>query len=105
MNDALANTGIEWQPRGVPALGAADEAQLRDETRYCPTRLLSAFALLMAGHGHAVCTAMMLGDREYAMWLLARAHTVHDAQLREVASRLFAYFDEHPAPDPVRVRA
>jgi hypothetical protein len=71
---------------------------------YCPTELLSAFALLMAGHGAAVCTAMMLGDREYAMWQLARAHTLHDAQLREVAARLFAYFDDAGARASVRVR-
>ena len=76
-----------------------------DEVRYCPTQLLSAFALLMAGHGRAVCTAMMLGDREYAMSQLAGAHTVHDAQLREIAARLFAYFDDERSLAPVGIRA
>jgi hypothetical protein len=78
---------------------------LADEARYCPTRLLSAFALLMAGHGRPVCTAMMLGDREYAMLHLARAHTMHDPQLREIAARLFAYFQDERAPAPLSIRA
>lgn len=76
-----------------------------DATRYCPTRLLSTFALLMAGHGRCVNTSMMLGDREYAMWQLARAHTMGDATLREISARLFAYFDDERAPVPVRLRA
>jgi hypothetical protein len=38
----------------------------------------------------------MLGDREYAMWQLARAQTLPDEALRHVALRLFAYFDESP---------
>ena len=37
---------------------------------------------------------MMLGDREYAMWKLARAHTMADDELRRVAVRLFTYFDD-----------
>ena len=87
------------------APGMGQPAAPADETRYCPTQLLSAFALLMAGHGRAVCTAMLLGDREYAMEQLARAHTLHDPQLREIAARLFAYFDDERAAAPVRVRA
>jgi hypothetical protein len=63
-------------------------------TRYCPTELLGTFTLLMAGHGRCVSSAMMLGDREYAMWQLARAQTLGNEELREVALRLFAYFDE-----------
>jgi hypothetical protein len=63
-------------------------------SRYCPTELLGTFTLLMAGHGRCVNASMMLGDREYAMWQLARAQTVPDDELREVAIRLFAYFDE-----------
>jgi hypothetical protein len=78
---------------------------LHDCIHYCPTELLSAFALLMAGHGRCVCTSMMLGDREYAMWQLARAHTLGDAELREVAARLFIYFDDEHAPVPVGLRA
>lgn len=87
-----------------PSLEPADEVLLEDETRYCPLHLLDAFALLMAGHGRSICTAMMLGDREYAMWQLARAHTMADAELREVAARLFAYFDDEHSPVPVGLK-
>lgn len=61
--------------------------------RYCPSDLLGTFTLLMAGHGRCVSAAMMLGDREYAMWQLARAQTLSDEELKAVALRLFAYFD------------
>jgi len=105
MNGTLADTHGQWPGETLASPEPRHEAQLYGEQRYCPTRLLSAFALLMAAHGWPICTSMMLGDREYAMWQLARAHTVHDAQLREVAARLFAYFDEHDAPVPVRIRA
>ena len=76
-----------------------------NDVRYCPTRMLSAFALLMAGHGRAVCTSMMLGDREYAMAQLARAHTLDDPQLRVIAAQLLAYFDDLHARAPVGQRA
>src|SRR5918998_1319424 len=62
--------------------------------RYCPTELLGIFTLLMAGHGRCVSSSMMLGDREYAMWQLARAQTLPDAELRRVAARLFSYFED-----------
>jgi hypothetical protein len=103
--NAVAHAGLEWDERLLPPLEPADGEALADEIRYCPTRLLSAFALLMAGHGRPVNTSMMLGDRQYAMWQLARAHTIHDGELREVASRLFAYFDDERAPAPVGLRA
>lgn len=64
------------------------------QPRYWPTELLATFTLLMAGHGRCVSSAMMLGDREYALWQLARAHTMDDDRLREVAVQLFAYFDD-----------
>jgi hypothetical protein len=87
------------------SLDASDEFdELPGAARYCPARLLGAFALLMAGHGRCISTAMMLGDREYAMWQLARAHTMADAELREVSARLFAYFDDRHAPVPVGLR-
>lgn len=105
MNHAIVKRGPPQAGNLPSSLEPADEALLQDEARYCPTRLLSAFALLMAGHGRCVCTSMMLGDREYAMWQLARAHTLGDAELREVAARLFAYFDEAQAPVPVGLRA
>jgi hypothetical protein len=87
------------------SLEAADDFEAAPHSpRYCPTELLARFALLMAGRGRCVNTDMMLGDREYAMWQLARAHTLGDAELREVAARLFAYFDDERAPPPVGLR-
>jgi hypothetical protein len=78
-----------------PSLEASDEFHdPRRAPRYCPTALLASFALLMAGHGRCVNTDMMLGDREYAMWQLACARTMDDAELSAVAARLFAYFDD-----------
>lgn len=77
------------------SLDASDEFELPMSTRYCPTELLGTFTLLMAGHGRCVSAAMMLGDREYAMWQLARAQALPDPALRQAAIRLFAYFDEH----------
>jgi hypothetical protein len=77
------------------SLDASDDFELpHSATRYCPTELLGTFTLLMAGHGRCVSAAMMLGDREYAMWQLARAQTLSDPALRQAALRLFAYFDE-----------
>ncbi len=76
------------------SLDASDDFEEPDRaSRYCPTDLLGTFTLLMAGHGRCVSAAMMLGDREYAMWQLARAQTLPDADLKSVALRLFAYFD------------
>ena len=65
------------------SLEAADDSgPARRAPRYCPTELLASFALLMAGHGRCVNTDMMLGDREYAMWQLACARAMDDAELR-----------------------
>lgn len=100
MTHAVAKSNGAWDSL-PPSLEPGDEAPLLDEARYCPTRMLSAFALLMAGHGRCVNTSMMLGDREYAMWQLARAHTLADPELREIAARLFAYFHDEQAPVPV----
>lgn len=89
--------------RGEAAAGLApdsleasdDDLQgLAESPRYCPTRLLASFALLMAGHGRCVNTDMMLGDREYAMWQLACARAMDDDELQAIATRLFAYFDD-----------
>jgi hypothetical protein len=62
--------------------------------RYCPSSLLASFSLLMAGHGRCVNAAMMIGDREYAMWQIACARAMDDAELRALATRLFGYFDD-----------
>ena len=104
MNNDVASVSLPWSEPDLTSLDASDESEPADSTHYCPTRLLSAFALLMAGHGYCVNTTMMLGDREYAMWQLARAHTLEDAELREVAARLFAYFDDPRAPVPAGLR-
>ena len=81
-------------------IGDATSLEASDEfeppargTHYCPSELLGMFTLLMAGHGRCVSAAMMLGDREYAMWQLAKAQTLTDGELRRLAQRLFAYFD------------
>ena len=77
------------------SLESCDEFDLpQRSTRYCPTELLGTFTLLMAGHGRCVNTDMMLGDREYAMWQLACARAMDDAELEAVATRLFGYFDD-----------
>lgn len=77
------------------SLDASDECEdSLAVAQYCPTELLGTFTLLMAGHGRCVSADMMLGDREYALWQLARAHTLADEPLRAVAVRLFAYFDD-----------
>ncbi len=94
MANAVASIDVSpafprMQPPGLP-----DEHPGLAEPRYWPTELLATFTLLMAGHGRCVSSAMMLGDREYALWQLARAHTMDDDRLRELAVRLFAYFDD-----------
>jgi hypothetical protein len=105
MNNHVASVRLPfWYDDSQTSLDASDEFELYDTARYCPTGLLSAFALLMAGHGRCINTSMMLGDREYAMWQLARAHTFGDRELREVASRLFGYFDDGRASAPVGLR-
>ncbi|GAB2592501.1 hypothetical protein GCM10027034_26560 [Ramlibacter solisilvae] len=104
MDNAVSPSGA-WRHDGAPSsLDASDDFESPDAQHYCPIRLLCAFALLMAGHGHCVNTSMMLGDREYAMWQLASAHTLDDPELREISARLFAYFDNQQAPVPVGMR-
>ncbi len=105
MNNAVASVKMSWIDPGCISLDASDDFDVPDSARYCPTRLLSAFSLLMAGHGRCINTTMMLGDREYAMRQLARAHTLGDPEVREMAARLFAYFDDDRAPTPVGLRA
>ena len=89
-----ASTPAGTAPEPQRSLDASDEFDSFDAERYCPTQLLGTFTLLMAGHGLCVSAAMMLGDREYAMWQLARAHTTSDDALRAITMRLFKYFDD-----------
>ena len=105
MNNDVASINLRWNNQDSTSLDASDYPDPCDSERYCPTRLLAAFALLMAGHGRCINTTMMLGDREYAMWQLARAHTLGNAEVREVAARLFAYFDDPRAPAPAGLSA
>jgi hypothetical protein len=106
MNNAVASVKLLLGDPPFTSLDASDDfEELPCASRYCPARLLAAFCLLMSGHGRCVSTAMMLGDREYAMWQLARAHTFADPELREIAARLFGYFDDARAPVPAGLRA
>ena len=100
MNKAVASISSPDASWAVTSLDASDDFESPGAARYCPTRLLSAFALLMSGHGRCINTTMMLGDREYAMWQLARAHTFDDVELREVVARLFSYFDDERTAGP-----
>lgn len=94
-NAAQPADGNASVPLPEVSLDASDDFdELRSDASYCPTELLGTFTLLMAGHGRCVSAAMMLGDREYAMWQLARAHTMADDLLRVASVRLFAYFDD-----------
>lgn len=99
MDNAVASafsTAASARREATPDLHEPPREALHGQPHYWPTELLATFTLLMAGHGRCVSSAMMLGDREYALWQLARAHTMSDDQLREVAVRLFTYFDsEH----------
>jgi len=104
MNNTATKALPTWDA-APGSLEACDESEPADALGYCPIRMLEAFALLMAGHGRCVNTSMMLGDREYAMWQLARAHTMGDKALREVSAKLFAYFDDERAPVPAGLRA
>lgn len=95
--DTLHVSTTSLQPHAslaIESLEASDDLQAADAPRYCPTRMLANFALLMAGHGRCVSTDMMLGDREYAMWQLACARGMDDAELQRVARKLLAYFDD-----------
>jgi hypothetical protein len=104
MNNAVASISLPAGGLAQRSLDASDDFDAPGVGRYCPMRLLAAFALLMSGHGRCINTTMMLGDREYAMWQLAGAHTLDDAELREVAARLFAYFDDQRAGPAVGLK-
>jgi hypothetical protein len=64
--------------------------------RYWPCELLSAFMLQMAARGCSVNESMMLGSHDYAIEKLSYAHTLDDDVLRELAVRMFSYFDDEP---------
>ncbi len=64
--------------------------------RYWPCELLSAFMLHMAARGCSVNESMMLGSHDYALEKLNHAHTLNDDALRELAVKMFSYFDDEP---------
>ena len=98
MTAALASSS----PSAIPSLYGADYAlefgtqQAANPCRYWPCDLLSAFMLEMAAHGHCVNESMMLGSRDYAIEKLNHAHTLGDDELRQLAVRMFSYFDDEP---------
>lgn len=63
---------------------------------YWPQHELDSFILQMAGHGHAVHAAMMLGDIDYARAQIATATATGCPRLRALGERLSAYFDHPP---------
>ena len=95
------STGLMPEAVQSPMEPCDDFDDAQHAPRYCPTDLLADFALLMAAHGRCITTAMMLGDREYAMWQLACARTLGDDNLKDAATRLFSYFDDAPYPSPL----
>jgi len=104
MNPAALHSSSASAYGDAWSLEAGEDFTPFDTASYCPTELLATFTLLMAGHGRCVSGDMMLGDREYAMWQLARAHTLADEPLRAVAVTLFSYFDD-PRGWGARLRA
>ena len=68
-----------------------------NQGHYWPCELMHAFTLQMAAHGHCVNADMMLGDHGYAVERLTLAHSSGDDSLRELAVRLFGFFDEAQA--------
>lgn len=80
------------------------EADHFAHARYWPNELLDTFILKMAASGQCVNTAMMLGDRHYAMVQLATARVSRDAELMALSARLQAYF-EADAPEACIVAA
>ncbi|MES2635397.1 MAG: hypothetical protein V4669_20690 [Pseudomonadota bacterium] len=98
MNNAAAFQSTDWVNTQPASIDASDEFEAPGQSRYCPESLLATFVELMAARGRATSSEAMLGDREYAMWQLARAHAMGDSELRAVAVRLFAYFDDINQP-------
>lgn len=84
----------QWAPLqhiDTASLEACDESAVDAPRREdCPTVLLERFGDRMAEHGRTILPAVMLADREYAMWQLARARMTEDAELRQLAAELFS---------------
>lgn len=89
--------GAAGEGSEVPAGQENDSgADASCHSAYWPQHELDTFILQMAGHGHAVRTAMMLGDAAYAREQLAAALAMGCPELRALSARLSAYFDRPP---------
>lgn len=81
-------------PQGMAyLLTVPGPSECSQHPRYWPSDLLYSFTLQMAANGFCVSASMMLGDRVYALEQLAHAHTLDDDGLRQLAVKLFTYFD------------
>ncbi|MES2483847.1 MAG: hypothetical protein V4609_17820 [Pseudomonadota bacterium] len=76
------------------SLEACDDAEGPPPHDSDPSARIARFCQLMLAQGRVVTPAVMLADREYAMWQLARARASDDAQLRGLAGQLFTWLDE-----------
>mgnify|MGYP003387906199 CR=1 FL=1 len=81
--------GFVAKPLAPGAGHTVNDATRSSPCTYWPVGPMQAFTLCMASHGFCVSSAMMLGDRQYALSHLARAHTLNDDALRELAVLLF----------------
>jgi hypothetical protein len=97
MSSLAVTTNPRQLPPGLGYLLAVPASNDPGPGRYWPSDVLYAFTLKMAAHGLCVSASMMLGDRQYALEQLQLAHTMDDAELREIAMRMFGYF-EQPVP-------
>lgn len=87
---------IEPETTDAPGLSmeACDDADAPPPHASDPSARIARFCLLMVAQGRVVSPALMVSDREYAMWQLARARAADDAQLRRLAGQLFTWLDE-----------
>jgi len=90
MNNAAAFQSTDWVNTQPASIDASDDFEAPGQSRYCPASLLATFVELMAARGRATSSEAMLGDRDYAMWPLARAQAMGDREPRPVEGRLCA---------------
>lgn len=76
------------------SLEACDDADSAPPHASDPAARIARFCQLMVEQGRVVSPAVMLADREYAMWQLARARAADDAELRSLGGQLFTWLDE-----------
>lgn len=96
---ALGGGPVPTLEADARASAPARQNSWRIESRhsaYWPQHELDSFILQMAGRGHAVHAAMMLGDIDYARQQLASAVAIGCPKLRALSTRLSAYFDHPP---------